>query len=152
MRNMYVKFPNAKTVAMITYKRNDFGKLFNPIFKDCTCSSFFFSFTNLSGTMAVNATIPAIMRIFLIASSGILVEEKYRKKIRASIEPRIAPLVSMALWMPNALPLLASESAIIASLGAVLSPLSTRSNGLSTSTCCHVAESARSVFDTADTT
>jgi len=76
---------------------------------------------------------------------------KDQYNIKAAMPPEIAPEVSSARWIPKPLPLASGmESAMIASLGAVLKPLPTRSKLVKTNMCCQSVENARSNLKHAD--
>ena len=76
---------------MIINKRNEVGNALKLTFIDSVPTFLFRSFTNRSGTRARNAIAAAMKNIVLKSKL------KNQNRTKASIEPRIAPPVSMAL-------------------------------------------------------
>jgi len=88
---MYVKFPNAKIVAINTNNLRSLGKAFKLIRKVETCLFLSLSFTRKIGVRARNA--------MKAEAKSMTLKSRFRnmKRMKAKTEPKIAPLESIAL-------------------------------------------------------
>lgn len=135
--------PKANIVAIRMNSLRGVSSPFRLIVKETCLGLVFVSFTKMRGRSARKAIAAAIRKIVLNCKL------RNQNRMKARMDPRMAPEVSMALCIPNPFPLafLAAESAIMPSLGAVLMPLPNLSRGFSSSRCCQVVISGKKSFD-----